>query len=168
MTALTLQAKNRSPAVLSQGDACRAPGMKPPPKAFISYSLEDEPHSAWVKDFAARLRKDGVEVTLDQWHVAPGDPLPPFMEESIRTHDFVLIVCTPCYKTRSDRRQGGVGCEADIMIAEISTYQNDRKFIPILRRGEWGEAVPSWLSDKYRIDLRGDPFSENWYQDLLV
>ena len=50
------------------------------PKAFISYSWDDDAHSQWVKDFATRLRGDGVDVTLDRWHAVPGDQLPAFME----------------------------------------------------------------------------------------
>jgi hypothetical protein len=39
---------------------------RPTPKAFISYSWSDEPHKAWVKALAIQLRRDGVDVTLDQ------------------------------------------------------------------------------------------------------
>ena len=36
------------------------------PTAFISYSWDDESHKSWVKELAARLRKDGVDVKLDR------------------------------------------------------------------------------------------------------
>jgi hypothetical protein len=55
------------------------------------------------------------------------------------------------------------------MTAEVLTHRNDRKFIPIYRHGEtWEEASPTWLRGKYRIDLRGDPYREEQYQDLLT
>jgi hypothetical protein len=38
------------------------------PTFFISYSWDTEEHKAWVREFAARLRADGIDVTLDQWH----------------------------------------------------------------------------------------------------
>jgi hypothetical protein len=41
-------------------------------------------HRAWVRDFATQLRTDGVNVTLDQWEVQPGDQLPAFMERAVR------------------------------------------------------------------------------------
>jgi hypothetical protein len=138
------------------------------PKVFISYSWDDEIHKAWVRDLAARLREDGVNVTLDQWETTPGDQLPAFMERAIRDNEYVLIVCTPQYKKRSDSREGGVGYEGDIMTAEVRTTQNHRKFIPILRSGEWKHAAPSWLSGKYYVDLRGDPYPERGYEDLLT
>jgi hypothetical protein len=73
-----------------------APGANTdPPKAFISYSWDGDDHKTWVKSMAARLRGDGVDVTLDQWEVVPGDQLPKFMEKAIRENSYVLIVCTP-------------------------------------------------------------------------
>jgi hypothetical protein len=139
-----------------------------PPKTFISYSWDDEDHKQWTKAFAARLRADGVDATLDQWATVPGDRLPHFMEQAIRENSYVLIVCTPKYKEKSDNRKGGVGYEGDIMTGEVHTQGNHRKFIPILRRGDRVTAMPSWVAGKYDIDLRGDPYSEENYCDLLA
>ena len=50
------------------------------PKAFISYSWDDDAHKEWVKGLATRLRADGVDVTLDRWHAIPGEAIPAFME----------------------------------------------------------------------------------------
>jgi len=139
----------------------------PAPKAFISYAWGDDAHSLWVKDFASRLRGDGVDVTLDRWHAAPGDQIPAFMERAVRENDFVIAVCTPGYKSRSDVRAGGVGYEGDIMTAEVFTGANQRKFIPVLRSGIWNDAAPSWLLGRVYIDLTGDPYSEFRYEELL-
>lgn len=136
-------------------------------KAFISYSWGDEAHKEWVLTLAQRLRADGVDVTLDRWAAVPGDQLPAFMESAIRDNEFVVIVCTPRYKLRSDSREGGVGYEGDIMTGEVMTQQNRRKFIPVWRSGAWAEAAPSWLAGKYHINLTGDPYSERDYEDLV-
>jgi len=141
--------------------------LKQIPTAFISYSWDSEEHKDWVKRLGARLRVDGIDLTLDEWKVAPGDQLPQFMETAIRESDFVLIVCTPRYKDKSDRRVGGVGYEGHIITAELMTDRNDRKFVPLLRSGDWSEAAPSSLRGKLYIDLRGDPYSEANYQQLL-
>src|SRR3712207_6273724 len=98
-----------------------------PPRAFISYAWESTEHQAWVRDFATRLRADGINVTLDQWTLAPGDQLTHFMEQSVRENDYVLIICTPRYAERSNQRAGGVGYEGDIMTAELLNHQNQRK-----------------------------------------
>ena len=102
----------------------------PTPRAFVSYSWDDDSHKKWVADLATALRSDGVDTTLDQWHTVPGDQLPAFMEKEIRENDYVLIICTPNYRLKSDERQGGVGYEGDIMTAEVHTQGNHRKFIP--------------------------------------
>lgn len=138
------------------------------PKAFLSYAWESDELKAWVKEIASTLRSDGVETILDQWHAVPGDQLPAFMERSVRENDFVLIICTPQYKKKSEERIGGVGYEGDVMTAEIYGKNNHRKFIHILREGDWKTSVPSWLTGKYGIDLRGSPFKPERYQDLLT
>lgn len=137
------------------------------PKAFISYSWDDEEHKGWVKNLAGQLRKDGVETILDQWHVRAGDQLPAFMEKAVRENDFVLIVCTPKYKVKSENRSGGVGYEGDVIQAEVFTKHNHRKFIPLLRRGSWNDALPSQLSGKFSFDFRDYPESTKTYSELL-
>lgn len=135
--------------------------------AFISYSWDDDAHREWVRVLAKRLRTDGVDVSLDRWAAVPGDQLPAFMERAIRDNQFVVIICTPRYKRRADAREGGVGYEGDIMTAEVLTSQNHRKFIPVLRRGTYAEAAPSWLLGKYHISLADEPYSERDYEDLV-
>jgi TIR domain len=138
------------------------------PKTFISYSWDDDAHKDWVKQLATRLRaKDGVDVTLDRWHAAPGDQIPAFMERAVRENDFVIAICTPRFKERSDGRGGGVGYEGDIMTAYAFTGGDEKKFIPVLRRGSWKEAAPTWLLGRAKIDLSGDPYSESEYEELL-
>lgn len=137
------------------------------PRAFLSYSWDSSPHKEWVKGLATRLRGDGVDVTLDHWSLVPGDKLPEFMERAIRENSYVIIICTPNYKAKSDQRKGGVGYEGDIMTGEVLNKRNDREFIPVLRSDQREASLPSWLIGKYSIDLSGDPYSELQYTDLL-
>jgi hypothetical protein len=137
------------------------------PKVFMSYSWDGPEHQEWVKALAAKLRGHGVDVTLDRWTLAPGDQLPQFMETAVRENEHVLIVCTPKYKEKSDARKGGVGYEGDIMTAEALNGQNARKFVPLLKQGEWKEVAPSWLAGRFYLDFRGDPSSEGTYEELL-
>lgn len=135
-------------------------------KAFISYSWDSLEHREWVKELAIRLRHEGIETVLDQWHLALGDQLPQFMEESIRDNDYVLIICTPQYRVKSNERRGGVGYEGDIMSAEVLLNRNLKKFIPVLREGEIVTSIPTWLSGKMYVDLRGETYSEQGFNDL--
>src|SRR4051794_23626770 len=137
------------------------------PKTFVSYSWDDHAHKDWVKQLATRLRADGVDVMLDRWHSAPGDHIPAFMERAVRENDSVIAVCTPRFKEHSDGRGGGVGYEGDIITAYAFTSSNTRMFIPVLRRGSWEEAAPTWLLGRAKIDLSGEPYSESEYEELL-
>ncbi len=137
------------------------------PKAFISYSWDDEIHRDWVSKLASQLMSDGVDVTLDAWDVKPGDQLPLFMESAVRGNDFVLCICTPEYKRRSDLRKGGVGYEGNVMTAEAFNGATAHKFIPVLRKGDWSDAAPSWLLGKAAINLSSEGFDNGEYHRLV-
>jgi hypothetical protein len=138
------------------------------PTVFISYSWDDEAHKEWVRQLATQLRADGVDARLDHWHAVPGDQIPAFMEREIRENDYVIIICTPKYKEKSDKGAGGVGYEGGIMSAEVFAKQNHRKFIPVLAKGSWAEAAPSWLLGTYHVDLSDVYRYPGGYQDLLT
>lgn len=140
---------------------------RPHPRAFISYTWESDEHIAWVRQLAERLTGDGVLVTLDRWEVHPGDQLSQFMERAVRENDYVLVVCTPAYKRKSDQRQGGVGYEGDVITGELFSGANRRKFIPIHRSGTWKEAAATWLAGSFYVGLDGTPYSEENYNDLI-
>jgi len=72
------------------------------------------------------------------------------METAIRDNDYVLVICTPHYADRSNRRVGGAGYEGDIMTAEVFTERNHRKFIPVLRSGDWRQPCRYGCPEKRR------------------
>ena len=138
------------------------------PKVFVSYSWDDERYKEWVAELAARLRSDGIDTALDQWDVVPGDQLAEYMEKEIRDNDYVLIICTPNYRMKSDHREGGVGYEGDIMTAEVLATRDHRKFIPVLAIGSWEDSAPSWLKGKVYVDLSADEVFDKNYSDLVA
>lgn len=138
------------------------------PKVFISYSWESKEHSDWVNSLADKLLADGIEAIIDSYDVSPGDRLPEFMESSIKDSDYVIIICTEEYKRKADNREKGVGYESHIISAELYNNHNDRKFIPIIRQGEFNTAIPTYLDGKLAIDLRGNPYNETSYKDLIA
>lgn len=136
-------------------------------KVFISYAWESEEHREWVKALADRLLSDGIEAVLDQYDLELGDRLPQFMEQSVRSSDYVLIICTPTYKRKADERIGGVGYEGYIISGELFSQRNERKFIPVLKEGSIEDSIPAFLAGKLAIDLseKGGP---QGYDDLLA
>lgn len=137
------------------------------PKVFVSYSWEDESHKNWVKEFTDRLIASGIDAVLDQYDLTLGDRLPFFMEQSISEADYVLIVCTPSYKEKSDNRAGGVGYEGHIISAELLSKGNERKFIPIIRKGTIATALPNCLAGKLGINLC-EGCDEINFEDLIT
>jgi len=137
------------------------------PKVFISNAWEFDADKRWTKDFAKQLRASGIDAILDQWAAVPGDSLPQFIANAIRESDYVLLVCTPEYKQRSDAFLGGVGFEGRLMAGEILTTSARRKFIPLLRRGSWSEAGPAWIADAFYLNFTAsDPRA--WEMEELV
>ena len=137
-------------------------------RVFVSYSWDNANHKKWVANLATHLRRDGVNIILDQWDAIPGDQLTEFMEREIINSDFVLIICTPNYKEKSDGRKGGVGYEGTMITAEIFCKGNKRKFIPILSYGSWSSAAPLWIEGAFHIDLSSRRMFEQNYKELLM
>lgn len=136
-------------------------------KVFISYTWESGAHGEWVERLASRLRSDGIETTLDKWELKPGDDFLKFMEEGIRDHDHVLVICTPEYKRKADERRGGAGYETRQISAEIFYGLKPGKFIPVLRSGERENAVPSCLQGILDINMTDDSKLPERYVELL-
>jgi hypothetical protein len=139
-----------------------------PPLAFVSYSWETSDHRDWVSELASRLRKEGgVEIILDRWALVPGQDKAVFMERSIADSDFVILICTPYYAERANQRTGGVGYEAMVITGELAENIEQKKFIPVLRNGDWKSSLPVWIKTKLGVDLRNTPYSALEYENLL-
>jgi hypothetical protein len=137
------------------------------PSVFISYAWESEELKKWVLELAKHLRSNGINVTLDQWHLGLGDNRFQFMEQSVTRSEFVLVICTPIYAEKSEERSGGVGYESNIITSRIAEKVGKQKFIPVLRLGDWSGAVPAWLKFAVGCDLRDEPYSPEQFRTLL-
>ncbi|MGH7779335.1 MAG: toll/interleukin-1 receptor domain-containing protein [Candidatus Binataceae bacterium] len=134
--------------------------------AFISYSHDDASHESWVESFAKRLELSDIRVVLDHWSLALGDSMTHFMESAVRTSDFVLMICTPEYKRRSDIREFGTGYEAEIL-ATKRLVEGTSRFIPVLRSGDWLQSLPEWAGGIFGVDLRAEPIEDATFAVLL-
>jgi hypothetical protein len=141
------------------------------PSIFISYSWDDDAHKHWVRSLAERLVTNGVSVALDQWDVQPGESLTSFMEVQASKCDHVLIICTPTYALKSTERKGGVGYEQQIISGQIAAGIDRRKFIPIVRRGEFtpgeGCAIPPHFLGIFALDMREGTHFDDVFEVLI-
>jgi len=128
----------------------------PPPKVFLSYSHDSPTHKAWVLKLASDLRANGVDATLDQWDLTPGQDLVAYMQQGIVTSDRVLLVCTQSYVTKAEQGAGGVGYERLIVTAELVQNIDTRKFVPLVRDNNAKSKVPAFLGPRLYIDFSSD------------
>ncbi|MDM0010152.1 toll/interleukin-1 receptor domain-containing protein [Variovorax sp. J22R203] len=134
---------------------------------FISYSWDSPEHRTWVAQLAMTLRLNGVEVTLDQWHVRPGEDLAHFMARGLRESDRVLMICTEAYVQKAQQRQGGVGYEQVLVTAQLMREVGTAKFIPIIRQTTHPRQLPDELAARMYIDLSDGPEQHANQQRLL-
>jgi hypothetical protein len=145
--------------------------MKRPPSVFISYSWDSTHHKKWVLQLTERLIRNGVRVWIDQLNLRPGESLTRFMEARIKSSGHVLVICTPSYAKRANKRLGGVGYEQQIISGRIAAGIPRRKFIPIVRAGEIDLgprcALPDHFVGSYALDMRSKRLSTSKFEDLL-
>jgi hypothetical protein len=136
----------------------QAPPPPPPPKVFISYSWGSPEHEHWVASLAGYLRGLGIDAQLDKWSVHPGHDLPTFMEQSMRSADRVLLICTEDYVEKALQRRGGVGYEHVLVVGELMQNVGTDKFIPVICRTQPHPLIlPPYLASRYHIDLSAGP-----------
>lgn len=139
------------------------------PKVFISYSWDSDEHKKWVRELSDKLEAEGITTILDQKDLLLGDHMTVFMERSISESNHVLFVCTPRYKEKAGKREGGVGYEENIITGEVLEMRNHRKFIPVLASGTWKESLPTWAIGKLGSDLSSaDKYQEEFERLVYV
>ena len=131
------------------------------PTLFISYCRggEDAAVMRTARDIADRLRGSGIDAMIDQYLTTPPADLARWMFRSIESSDFVLVVCTKDYKTRSEGgHSGGAGWEAAIITQALYDDVEDRgkRIIPVTLGGERREVVPYFLRSTTAYDLTSE------------
>lgn len=107
-------------------------------RVFISYSHDSTAHSARVLNLAQRLRRDGVDCVIDQFVPFPPEGWIRWMEGQLREADFVLCVCTVCYRAyfegRHENRTGkGSSWEGQIVSQRIYDDRGkNSRFVPVV------------------------------------
>jgi len=156
--------------VLVRANLINLPLLPPqprPPKVFISYSWDSPEHRQWVALLAGTLRSNGIDATLDQWHVRGGEDLAGFMERSIREADRVLVICTEAYVERAIGRQGGVGYEHTMVTGELMRNVGTSKFIPVVRQTSRPATLPTELNTRLYFDLSPGAEYPTQLQELI-
>lgn len=101
------------------------------PKVFISYSWSSQEHEQVVLDLATQMRESGIDAILDKWDLHEGEDADKFMERMVADPEVekVLIICDCKYAAKSNKREGGVGTEAQIISRKVYEQQDEHKFV---------------------------------------
>jgi hypothetical protein len=105
--------------------------MNPPPKVLIVYSHDSPDHVARVRQLADSLRRDGVNVQIDQYHLLPKEGWSSWLEQQLGEATFVLLVCTELFyrRFRGDNASGiGLGAHWEGALLEQSIFENRESF----------------------------------------
>lgn len=108
------------------------------PKVFISYSQDSMSFADKVLEFSNKLRNEGIDAILDQYEESPAEGWPRWMENSINSAEFVILVGSLGYskKIYDQVEQGkgrGVKWEGNIIYQKL--YMADtinNKYIPVV------------------------------------
>jgi hypothetical protein len=130
------------------------------PKAFMSYSWSSPGHEQWVVTLATELRAAGVDVVLDKWDLKEGHDAAAFMETMVSDPKItkVIMIFDRAYVEKTDKRQGGVGTEAQIISSQIYASQRQDKFAAIVTEvdADGRPYVPIYYKSRIYIDM-SDP-----------
>lgn len=140
--------------------------MNDHPKVFISYSHDSEEHKEWVRKLGADLRKNGVDVFLDQWDVRLGMDLAVFMEQGLSNSQMVLCICSDTYVEKSNDRKGGTGYESVILKQPLITNANKDHIICVLRNNN-KKLLPIALGTRVYTDFSDDRDYKEKFWELL-
>lgn len=113
--------------------------MPAPPFVFISYAWESDAFRAQVKTLRDYLLANQITVVSDFDHAIkpPEVGWPTWMQHSIEDAAVVLVVCSPSYKLRFEKRAPttsgkGVAWEGAVITQELyNKAQRNEKFYPI-------------------------------------
>lgn len=139
------------------------------PKAFLSYSWTNQAHQDQVREWAERLRADGVDVILDLWDLKEGQDTHAFMEQMVTNPEVthVLVFCDRAYAEKADSRKKGVGTESQIISKEVYGKVSQSKFIPVVCElaDDGTPYLPTLLNTRKYIDFSSlEKVNENWEQ----
>ncbi len=149
--------------------AIEFPDLEKAGMVFLSYAWEDEAHNEWVLNLADNLVRSGIFVIYDRYDLGIGDNFQVFMENGIEKANKVLLIFTPHYKEKAMSRKGGVGYEYSLINSELyEVLANNKKFLPILRKGDIASSIPPVYKQYILSDMRDDGAFEKNFRELYL
>ncbi len=119
---------------------------------FIAYAHEPGSRRAATK-LAERLRRDGVEVWLDQWSLRPGEPWKPAVSSALERASAVVVIVGSAERSRG------------MLETELRAALDANKIvIPVLTEDADFDDIPEAIRDRQAVAPSSDEFA---YRQLL-
>ena len=138
----------------------REPPKSRAPRVFISYSHDNGEHCDRVLGLAQQLRRDGIDVELDQFHQYELVHWPRWCEEQLRPEnsDFLLCVCTAEHKRRIEGKVAadvgkGVFWEGTLIYNYVYDDKGNARCVPVYLADADGGEIPAILKGYPRFHL---------------
>jgi hypothetical protein len=129
------------------------------PKVFLSYSHDSDTHAQRVLALANKLREEGIDAELDQYVAHPNEGWPQWARRQLEESSFVLLICTPTYRRRFERKEtAGMGKRViwEALLAEQLLYEAggiNEKLVPVFFEDGTDEDIPLVLRGFARYSL---------------
>jgi hypothetical protein len=146
--------------------------MKKVPVVLVSYAHDSDEHMEAVAAVSDKLVKEGVDCWIDQYVESPEQGWPKWMEEKVRTSDYVLVVGSQRYLERyEDREEPGRGQGVrfeSILITQIlfNLDSKNKKFIPVILSEKDKDFIPIPLQGFTRYNLSNPQDYLNLYKRI--
>lgn len=138
------------------------------PVVFISYSWDSPQHKEWVLRLSKDLRETYRVYTLLDRYNRGGEDLITFMQHGLSRADRVLIIGTPQYKEKIERKTGGAKFEDQVITLQLYKDMGASKFVPVLRDGSFSESFNNLIEVRTGYDMRNDNDYEKTLQELAA
>lgn len=141
------------------------------PRVFISYSWTTPAHEDRVLQLAERLCRFGVDAILDKWALREGHDINAFMEriDTDPSITKVIMICDREYVKKANRREAGVGIEAQIITTRLYEEQEQDKFVAVVveRDEHHRYCVPIFYGSRKFIDFTDISKDSETFEQLL-
>lgn len=138
-----------------------------PPRTFISYTGVNKNNRKWVKEFATKLRENGVDARVDMFHLKAGQDLPQWMANEIVLADKVILICDKEYAKKANTKKGGAGWETMIIQGDMLHNLNQNKYFCIVREEKIDEGLPLYMNSRFSYMWNNEEKYSEEFKNLL-
>lgn len=140
---------------------------------FISYSHDSDDLCDKVLELSNYLRDNGIDSNIDQYEECPPEGWPRWMENQIRTAEFVIVVCTALYLKKATLQVNdtvGLVTKWETNIIENFLYDTGavtNKYIPVVFDDEDVKSILTPLKGHTYYNLKYTQKKEDLKNRLL-